>query len=277
MLKYAKVSIAIVVFIFNFPLVIYASSPLFPLITEQFTHQHQVIKQIPDILGFRLLMSVQDVENRTTQLLKDGYKIKHNENTLRSLSDRNENIVSYRYGRITTMVYKNHDYIILNYTSHLLGNRIQSIYRILNFEDQVNFKTLEQNIFSKFGDPSYRAKDEDHKNYRYFYNENIKLKDKGIKTTEMSRCWYASLEVPKSFYPHVFIIDRTRINRYLSCIGGIEINAFYGSKKSLSKKITMFLWDGDLVFKNLKIQDEFLLEALQEEVSSRTGITAPSL
>lgn len=269
-LKKMKFSITIVIFTINFPLIIYATPALFPLITEEFTTQRQIANKTPDIMGFGLLMDVEEVDNRNTELLKDGYKIKHNENIIRSISDADRNVVSYKYGRITTMVYKNHDFIILNYTSRLLGSRVQSIYRILNFEEQVDFNDLEQNIFDKFGSRTYQTNVKSHKNYRYFFHDEE-------KTSQTFDCRQASSTMPKSFHPYIFMINKARVNRYSSCLGGIEVNAYYGTTKNLSKQITMFAWDSELVFENLKTQDEFLSQALQKIINSKTGVKAPKL
>lgn len=261
-LKILKKIISFCCLLLLLPSPVYADTILFPLVKDQPIHENLPRNPAFDIIGFRLLMNISEVEAKIPGLLKQGYKISHNEDVIRSLDDLKGNLVSYKYGRSQTMINKAHDFIILNYTSALLGSRIESIRRIVYYDDEIDISTLDNKLLDQFGSPSYQTSSTSQIDYRYFFDYGTKLKNMDQDTYKNRKCWQSALNSPHNVYLPIYHFNPDRQNELQFCKSGIEVNVFYGANKKQSKEVNFFIWDHDLSFKNLKLQDEFLYKAL---------------
>ncbi|PCI83434.1 MAG: hypothetical protein COB24_15110 [Hyphomicrobiales bacterium] len=240
----------------------YAEDTQFPLVKNQPIDENLPKNAGLDIIGFHLLMNINEVEAKVPELLKQGYKVSHNDDVIRSLDDLKGNLVSYKYGRSQTMINKSHDFIILNYTSALLGSRIESIRRIVYYDDEVDISTVDSGLLDKFGNPTYQTSSTSQIDYKYFFDFGIQLENMDQDTYKNRKCWQSALNSPRNVYLPIYRFDPNRQNELQFCKSGIEVNVVYGASKKRSKEVNFFVWDHDLSFKNLKIQDEFLYEAL---------------
>lgn len=255
----------------------FAEDTHFPLVKNQPIYENLPKNADIDIIGFHLLMNISEVEAKIPELLQLGYRISHNDDVIRSLDDLQGNLVSYKYGRSQTMINKAHDFIILNYTSALLGSRIESIRRIVYYDDEVDISTVDSKLLDKFGNPTYQTSSTLQIDYKYFFDFGIQLKNMDHNTYKNRKCWQSALNSPHNVYLPVYRFDPNRRNELQFCKSGIEVNVVYGANKKRSKEVNFFVWDHDLSFENLKVQDEFLYEALLAKRSAYENLEPAQL
>ncbi len=254
----------------------------YPVIDDNTLH-----KELPndgrfDILGFSLLQNTAQFDDVVS---KSGYEIDWtSDHEVRGLRDRNGNQVAFRYGRLQTKLSKpmatGWDSMNIRFTSNATGNRVFSLRRSVKPEQQYDLSAVLESLEQKYGKPSFIESASEYRlKYTYLFNETglLRSPDGKTKTPEIKACYNMRNVVPYGEVEQEYAYLPDRQDRYSECSGAIYVELNYGARKDLVKQIDITMFDYELMVRDLRTQDRFLLEALNAEIASKTGAEAPKL
>lgn len=249
-----------------------SAQELFPLLDSAQTHESLPDTGTYEIKGFSLYMSPDEVKRGLDEFSATDYHIVEYDQETRGLRDRRGNKVEFLHGPIRTLIEKKDgfDRYQLVYASALHANRLHTMSYTTSFEQEVDLANLLETILTKYGEPSVREVNGNYgEELRYVYQD-------GALTDELADCEYTSNDVPAG-HVHRYKFQELRENRHPTCNGEIAVNITYGARNDLAKILRIQMWDYSLYFEDLKAQDQFLLEALNAEIASKSGADAPVL
>lgn len=258
-----------------------AAQELFPVIEDQSTHTGMPNDGRFSILEFSLL---QDTHELDAAIIATGYEVDFiSDHEVRGLRDGSGNQVSFRYGPLQAKLRKpmenGRDIVNIRLTSSLLGNRVSTLRRNVRPEQEYDLQAVLDGIENKYGQPSLIENGSHSLRYTYLFNDGELLQspDGKTRTPEIRACYSMRNAFPTGEAEQEYSYSPNRPKRYPECSGGIHVTLSYGARKDLIKQMEIIMYDYDLIHRDLVTQDQFLLDALNKEITSKVGGGAPKL